>query len=443
MVAWFLLLMSNTETILAVTSTKGFHHSLGTEETRSLNTTTTAVSIHETPFSAVTDFPENTSGLTLLDIEAIDEGPNVSTNDPKSNKPNPYAIIHEGVVSKDQYEKCSLVINIILKPVVCTAGVVMNTIGACVLFHQSFKRSTYTYLRFLAISDAFILLSGIVLLIPKIINLHDDVMANFIEVHMFPYISIFAGSVFTRISEYVICALSIERFVAVLRPLKVRELFLSRHALGISIGVVTFCFLYHAHYLIIYYPKAYFNPSRNTTMYALGKQSWYANSGIEAVYTNVYYFIFLYIPPIVLIVCNIGILVKVYEANKKRQDLFAKDGMSKQMGQEQRRMTLILLIISMSFLAVFVPLSILTIIQQFDKQIRIFGREHYLLSVMIDVLSLGWNVSSANDFIVYSYSSKQFRNTLLAMFFGNRTRKKEIVSQSSDTLATNISTITN
>ncbi|XP_071083945.1 probable G-protein coupled receptor B0563.6 [Haliotis cracherodii] len=333
---------------------------------------------------------------------------------------DPYAIMNEGMVSKNQYEQCSFIINVIMKPTVCIAGVIMNVIGICVLLRKSFRRSTYIYLGFLSISDVGYLLCVLIRSLPKIIVLYDDVLANVIEIHIFSYISMYFDLVFTRTSVFLICTLSIERFVAVLRPLTVRELFLSRHALSICASVFAFCAIFYFHFLFVYYPQPYFNPSRNITMYTIGRRPWFFDSGFEKVFSVLNDILNLYVPPVILITCNIGILVKLGAAQKKRKRLFCNGSENEISAIDQKRITFTLLIISFFFLVVFLPVIVVGVLAKYDPQMKAFGREHYFLFLMADVTSLCWSMSSANDFIVYIYTSTQFRDTLLTMFCRGR-----------------------
>ncbi|XP_067662297.1 thyrotropin-releasing hormone receptor-like [Haliotis asinina] len=309
--------------------------------------------------------------------------------------------------------RTTYVINLILKPIVCISGFVMNVIGCCVLLHKSLRHSSYRYLLGLLIADCGFLFCGILHMPTHITREYDVVYSSYFSSVLVIPVWQYLERAFSKVSCYIICILALERLLAISFPLKVKTLVLVRHSGKITAALFVVIFIMHIPRIFLIRFVWRLNRQFNLSMY-VREQITYDGplQSFMTIYINfVLKVIMTYIPPFLLLVLNICIWIQLSLIRNRRKCLFGT------VSDEQWKVTLTLLIISTFFLTVYIPLIAVNILETEDP-IRFArgGTERNFRELLSSISSFGWAINSGNDFIIYIVTNVKFRATFKKMF---------------------------
>ncbi|XP_046546540.1 uncharacterized protein LOC124256603 [Haliotis rubra] len=328
-----------------------------------------------------------------------------------------------GIVTAATVERTAFYVNLILKPIICFSGLVMNVIGCFVLLHKSLRHSSYRYLLGLLIADCGFLLCGI-LRMPTDISAEYDIMysnylSSVLDIPTKHYIEL----AFSKVSAITICILALERLIAISFPLKAKTFFLARYSGKISVALFFMVFM-------LYVPKLFqthfvwsFNRPLNRSAFIIQKIT-YSEPTLSFM-TNYDKFVFnilmIYITPCLLLVLNIGIWVQLAVIRRRRKFLFGTAE------QEQWKVTLTLMTISVFFVVVYIPLISVNVLEIHNpRRFSRRGPERHFRSLVNHLSSLGWTINSANDFIIYVITNVKFRVTLTNMFCSKKAQRDNV-----------------
>ncbi|XP_046353772.2 rhodopsin-like [Haliotis rufescens] len=341
---------------------------------------------------------------------------NVTQTKPKVTRPTPPDNVPR-LVSAEVSRKATFIINLILKPILCISGFVMNVIGCCVLLHKSLRHSSYHYLLGLLIADCGFLLCGILHMPTHISREYDVVYASYLSSVLVIPVWQYMERAFSKVSCYIICILALERLIAISFPLKVKTLFLVRHSGKLTAALFVIIFILHIPRIFLIRFVWRFSRPFNVSMYVREPTAY--NEPLQSfmtIYINfVLKIVMTYIPPFLLLVFNIGIWIQLSVIRSRRKSLFGT------VSDEQWKVTLTLMIISTFFLIVYIPLIAVNVLETLDPaRFSRVGTERNFRELFSSFSSLGWTINSANDFIIYVVTNVRFRATFKKMFCCNK-----------------------
>ncbi|XP_046546512.1 probable G-protein coupled receptor B0563.6 [Haliotis rubra] len=338
-----------------------------------------------------------------------------------TTKPALPPLIDSGTVSRQQYDTIKLTIDIIIKPIVCLVGLVLNVIGICVLLQPELRHGFYVYLAALSFADSGYLVCGLLRSAVKFYGYFDIVEATIIENTIVPYGDRLIEIACCKLGAYCIMLFSLDRFIAVFRPLKVKNFILSHHSKAICLSVGIIVLVFHIPKVTNFEPVTVFDKDLNMTFTRLRTITYDDGSVMDtllAVYNMVYDLLFTYIPPVFVCVVNMCIIVQIQRTRNFRKRLLAVTSTCKD--TEQQKLIVTVFVISAFFLMVYIPLITIRNLTANNPDFRPFKREHYLLMIFPPFVSLGWSINAAIDFTVYLGTSERFRLTLYKMCCGKR-----------------------
>ncbi|XP_046353771.2 probable G-protein coupled receptor B0563.6 [Haliotis rufescens] len=348
---------------------------------------------------------------------------NVSRTHPESNttQPTEPPLIDRGLVSRQQYKIIKITLDIVIKPIVCLVGLVLNVIGICVLLQPALRHGFYVYLAALSIADSGYLLCGLLRSAVKFYGYFDPVEATNIENTIIPYPDKLIEIAFCKLGAYCIMLFSLDRLIAIFRPLKVKDFILSRHSKSISFTVGIVILVFHIPKVTNFEYATLFDQELNmsfTGLTPVRHEDGSVMATVLTVYDMTYDILFTYLPPVFICVVNICIIVQIQKIRNYRKRLMAETSNSNNI--EQQKLIITVFVISGFFLMVYIPLIAVRNLTQNDPGYRPFKREHYLVMVFPSFISLGWSINAAIDFTVYLGTSVRFRLALYKMCCGRR-----------------------
>ncbi|KAL3875917.1 hypothetical protein ACJMK2_033821 [Sinanodonta woodiana] len=317
-----------------------------------------------------------------------------------------------GTISKEQYNLNSFVLFEIIIPIICIVGLVGNLASVALLYGKPYVSSFYFFLRALTVSDAVVLFIGLLRSIIKIIEDVDPWLGRQLDIFSSYFLNAFLGPLFSKIASSIIAIMSIERFMAILRPLKAKEMVFVKYPARILAITIIIQLLFHAPTLVWLQVVKNADLNNSTYIYRLEYASW-ANVDVRRYFTYFVTFFNLILPVVIVIVMNSGIVILFLLAKRRRLDmttvLSTKDN-------EQRTLTVTLIIIGLFYVLSLVPAAFVFIMSATNSDFKIWWKEHYLLGLIVDITILCITINSASDFLIYNLSSKRFRQLFIRRF---------------------------
>ena len=324
------------------------------------------------------------------------------------------SLFENGTLSKEQADLALFLIYEIIMPIVCFVGFTGNLLSAIILFKTKDKNAFTIYLKALTLSDMVILLSGILRFICKMVR-HSLKTADSTKLgaYCMLIVGFGIGNFAAQMSSFLITVMSVERFVAVVFPLRLRSFVLEKYARR----VVAILFLIQ---VILRTPTVIWTEvasrtdcSTNATISYLEYREWSRDIVFRRVLFHVLNVIDRFIPVTTVICMNAGILITLKRRTKLNIQREVTSGT-----MEKHKITITLVVLSMFYLITSVANSVLYILVTLAPEFTLASKEYYLFAVLIDAVIVVIALNAANDFIIYVMSSKRFRDLFREMYCG-------------------------
>ncbi|XP_045158264.1 neuromedin-U receptor 2-like [Mercenaria mercenaria] len=318
----------------------------------------------------------------------------------------------------------------IFPPFLLLFGTFGNLLTIIVLTHRRNRyTSTAIYLTALAVSDFLVLWTG--LLRQWIIYTFDiDIRAQSAfgcKLHLF----FIYGSLLC--SSWFLVAVTIERFVSVWFPHKVKSVCSLRNACAVITLIVSVIFLLNIHWLYGVYLAPVQSSSNITTKSACGlvKNSEYREFFVY--YEWIYLCIFSLVPLTVLTSANISIIVRLLIRKlKTRIQVAPNNGILAARRNNVSQLTIMLLIVNTMFIICTPPISIYNIWEDQWKASAKTSQEEAALKLTWAVVNLLMYLNTTLNFFLYFLSGSKFRKQVKDFFCRGRNRFGTSITQPTD-----------
>ena len=196
---------------------------------------------------------------------------------------------------------------------------------------------------------------------------------------------------------------SCSRYIALCIPYRASSLVTMQNAQRCVIAIITFSFLYNLpRYFESYLSVSYVNGTRKLGLVytVLGESRIY-----QLVYFDILYYIFSFVLPLLLlIVLNTRLIVAYRALQAKRAKMNLRQ-------ESDNNITLVMIIIILSFIVCQAPARIVQIVWNYTSPgCHVYQFYVIQISTVLEVLN------SSNNFFIYTALRKQFRNAMLDIF---------------------------
>ena len=318
-----------------------------------------------------------------------------------------------GTISKGVYDTVKKVIWFGIVPPVALLGICGNVIGLWFILIGKQRQPFHLFLFALMGVDLVYLIIALLLNALVILEVYDAVLAKHIKCHVSANLHAIQSLTYGTCA-HLITAMSLERLVNVMLPLKVKSFCLHKHTvvvilvlfvLNIAVGVPGF---------LILEPKYVKDLATNVTSCRSVPTTW-ANNPFSKVYVVLVLSIARLVPGVITFLSSILIAIFLARRRAHRVATFANKA-TKAENYEQFKITMTLMILSVSLLLSLIPLAITTIwLKYYPDVYGKAGPEYYTYWFFIDLGYFLRVFSSANDFFIYVLMSKASRTTLKSM----------------------------
>lgn len=307
-------------------------------------------------------------------------------------------------VTEEDYETFAFVTNIILTPLVCSVGLLVNGLGLGVLWLDTKlqKLTIYVYLCALTLFDTMYLFFGLCRSVPHFIDLWDHNLANYIGEYS-KIVTIYIDMILVHTSTAIIIVMSIERLMALVCPFTVRHSWLAKYPRTIALV----CFMCNVLFLIpfpVNFKVSCYRNSDNETTYYIH----YNEHSVPFMdkYVIVQTIIDNYLPGFIILAVNLAIPVAYAKVFKARLTTLK---MSLPQSSKQTKITLAVLCITILYFLLFLPNLFIKTMAFIDEQYSFSGNYKLTFWLFVDISNLFAYVNAANDFVIYVLLSDHYR----------------------------------
>lgn len=308
-------------------------------------------------------------------------------------------------ISPETFTIMVLIINGILTPIVCVVGFIGNSVGLWVLYKDPNNRrqTIYTYMFALMTFDNLFLLAGLSSAAVEVAGSFDQKLGQ----EMLNYVIIFGGYVFVmlkHVSAFLLIVMSYERLMALWKPFRAKDSYLSKHpAIIITIIVVVsavYIIPFFAGFRIVSY-QTMDNITSHTTIIVPGYFP------VFNVYTYIETIILHYICPALVFILNVMIIV-VYSRHKKQRSSMRMNRSS----DNQIKMTVIILFVACTYVILSLPNLFLQTLIFVDDNYSFYGKYNMIFHLFTSLGDLLARINAGTDFFVYVFVSNHYRSVI-------------------------------
>lgn len=309
----------------------------------------------------------------------------------------------------DSYILYRIIVDVYIVGTLCLFGFFGNALSIAVLYRDHDKKNTTNWLlQTLAVVDTLYLMTCVVIQPLKTINSFTDWIPDM--QHTFAYLERYiwtAASITQTITVWTVLLVTLDRFMAICKPLSTQLRSLERAKMAVAI-VVVLAILYNIprffeREVIIMtdscnrtFPKSDTTKMREHKVYFL-------------VYKTVCYFIFRAIGPLLtLVILNWKLIKALQEVRRRHQDLTRS-------GKHRENITLMLVVVVGVFIVCTLPDLCLRVVVTFTE-FAAFNLDKIILRYINAITNMLLVVNSSINFLIYCLIGKKFRKILKQMY---------------------------
>ncbi|OWF47147.1 Thyrotropin-releasing hormone receptor [Mizuhopecten yessoensis] len=300
-------------------------------------------------------------------------------------------------------------------PVMILIGTIGNLLSFTAFRNSSGKVSTYPYLSALAIMDLLVIYIGLLRLwVAQLSNFDIKDQTNWTC-----KVVAFLGYVCSDSSVWLIVAVTLERYIAGCYPLQAANLCRIRKARFIVFVPILALCVVNSHFL---WTVELLHVVNNTTepVYICD-----AGHNFSALVNDVWPWvdagIYSFVPFVILSILNGRIIQKVCVAKNERKHLLTKDRNGKgcnvrkhSTGEVSRKLTMMLLLVSFTFLLTTLPMNIILIMtKSWNEQNQQQRADFFLAKTVTELLMY---LNHTINFFLYCITGRKFRRQIFLLF---------------------------
>uniref|UniRef100_X2B1Y7 G-protein coupled receptors family 1 profile domain-containing protein n=1 Tax=Capitella teleta TaxID=283909 RepID=X2B1Y7_CAPTE len=295
----------------------------------------------------------------------------------------------------------------------CLFGFIGNALSIAVLYRDRGKKNTTNWLlQTLAVGDTLYLMACVFIQPLKTINTQTNWIPGL--KNTLPYLERYiwaAASIAQTITVWTVLLVTLDRFMAICKPLSTQLRSLERAKLTVTI-VIVLAILYNIPRFFEREVVIEVNKQCNTTYVKVDKSAMRQSKIYFLVYKTICYFIFRAIGPLLtLIILNYKLIKALQEVRRRHEDLTRS-------GKHRENITLMLVVVVCVFIVCTLPDLFLRLIVAFREFFPHLtrGLQWHWLSAMNVITNMLLVINSSINFLIYCLIGKKFRKILTQMF---------------------------
>lgn len=318
-----------------------------------------------------------------------------------------------GLVSKETYLTVKRYTVLFMLPIVAIFGIAGNSLSLFFLLRLRSQDSVTVYICALAVTDTIALICYFLDWLPVLITEIDRETASLVEAYLFIPVKMFLRLSASSSSSYIIAIISIERVLAVTRPMRMRGSFLVRFPkliVGITIVTITGFFLLN---IWRYEINVFVDSANNRTVHSVGRSKMARTSNFFNVYGLVGQILFSVISTAIVLVGNLTVIMALFHQTRLRRKMTCPQAVEQP--SDYLKVTWMLVTVATIYFLSALPTCVIGIISKFSETVKLFSKEHYLVYLVYVIGDFLSALSSSVNFLVYVVFSRRFREDFVSL----------------------------
>ena len=337
-----------------------------------------------------------------------------------------WEILHD--LSEDSIKTFAFISNMIIIPLASLLGIAGNCVGISVIWSDVRRKtmSSFLYLFVVIVFDTVLMAGGLIKIVPWIVSLFNTNLSYHMRAQM-KLGTVFAEMTFTFTARAVLCVLSFERLLSLIRPPYVmKHIWVTKY----PIRIILICFIFTAIFLlpIPVNSDIVLIESDNRTEYVLQYKQ---HRSLMTIYMNIVDGVQEVFPILFLIVMSFLMPWKFFYNDKERDDKYSLH--SKVMKTKDNAMTLMVMALVTVYIALSLPSIIVKSLRILDEDFHSHGKYGHTICFVADFNNLLMYVNAASDCFVFCTASKCFRTHFMRKCCMCCTAKQENIQQMGQT----------
>ena len=297
-------------------------------------------------------------------------------------------------------------------PIICVCGITGNSMAIPVLYMtvRQFKHSIYLYMCALTIYDTLYMILNFAISVSIIIKNTNEKIYSLIYRHFF-IAFIFTDILLAQLSVSVLILMSVERFLAIHSPLKVKDSLIAKRPFFFLAASFVFVTLLSVP-IPVCMQMTEIPVNENQTRYQITIKK--SLSEFFEYYHILQAILMDYVPFVTILGFNIAIPIRYFIAVRKRRFILKDDANTP--GDQNMRVLGTVFLITMSYTILILPHMCAITLFIVDNRFSIRGPEKYLYLLLADVNNALTNLNMAIDFVIYILMSKVYRKRFINIF---------------------------
>ena len=318
-----------------------------------------------------------------------------------------------GSVSKSVYTTFKKVVWFGIIPLLSLLGICGNITGMWFLFCGKQRQSFHLFLFALMGVDLLYLIIILLCNSLVILDAYDSQLATILKCHTSPSIHAMQSLTY-GVCAHLITTMSLERLMTVMFPMTFQTFCLHRHTIIVILMLFFLNIVLGVPGFLVREPKYVTDPTTNVTT-CIAVPTALSKSNFSKVYVILYLSLTRFVPGGITTVSSILIAIFLARRRAHRVATFGNKE-TKAESYEQFKITLTLMILSISLLLSLIPLATTTLWHKYYPELYgVDGPEYYKYLLFTELGYVLRVFSSANDFFIYVMLSKSSRSALKAM----------------------------
>ena len=322
----------------------------------------------------------------------------------------------------------------------CIFGTIGNILSIIVMRSKRMRNTNASlFVTCMAVSDIFVLLLKFISMLLKMYKI--NIFSSCV------YLDLFANS-FAYISVWLVIIISIERFTAVIYPLKVAIIF-SQRKVQVIIGLmVTF-------FVALSSSRSFCGtPNQNTPYYCSDVKNTFCLNYNNKIYPWIKSTLLSWLPSLLGATLNTIIIVALFKASKNRKNItntsasikknektkgnnnvqITSNEKNNHSPNKEKQITIMLLTISITFVIFTLPFAV----HELWRKIKRSSTRSYLDKQSQRAVMVLFDLNHSMNFIFYCLTAERFRDELRRIFCGGEKKSKNSTTASTYNQKSNI-----
>ena len=320
-----------------------------------------------------------------------------------------------GLMTAEQAETVRFIALQIILPIICIVGLPGNLMSVGAMFNTKDHKAFISYLKTLTLSDSFTLICGLTRFLCDVISEHVPDITSELRANSELYLGLL-GTFSWNFSSYLITVMSLERSVAVVFPFQMKRFAFDKHPKVVISVIFALQIVFRTPSWIWLEVVETHNNQTNTTHHYVHYRTWAQNLPVRN-YISLALVIFdMFVPIVIVLLANIVIVIMIKRRNQA--PVGENNAIHHTRILEHRKITITLMILSAFYLLSIAPNTTIYVIMQVMPDFAAMRlREINLMNTVSNISVLMICLNSANDFVIYTLSSRHLRKMILTRYF--------------------------